>query len=288
VIDLHLHTTASDGRLAPPDLVSLAAACGLTIISVTDHDTVAGLADAAAAAAAAGVRLIPGIEITAVEQTRDVHVLGYFFDPENPALGAFLQTQRIDRVRRVREMGRRLHSLGFTLDIDRMLTDAAAQNRCIGRPQIADALAAAGHVRDRRDGFDRLLGAGRPAFVPRQGPSVRDVVGVVAAAGGIGSLAHPGLLDMDDAIPAFARSGLTALEARHSDHDAVTEARYRKMAGDLGLAVSGGSDFHADPSQHINALGVVTLSPAEFAALELRAIRHEHAASPFPELKTRI
>jgi hypothetical protein len=271
VIDLHLHTTASDGRLAPADLAALAAAAGLRVISVTDHDTVAGLGEARQAADRLGLRLVPGIEITSVENGRDVHVLGYFFDPDSRALAEFLREQRIDRIRRAREMAGRLGALGCAIDIEPVLGAAERESRSIGRPLLADALAAGGHAADRRDAFDRFLAEGRPAFVPRRGPRVGEVVNLLATAGGIASLAHPGRTALDDRIAEFAQAGVAALEARHCDHDTLTEARYRQIARDLGLAVSGGSDFHAEPSQHIDALGLVTLGFEDFAALEARA-----------------
>lgn len=280
MVDLHLHTTASDGGLAPAGLVTLAAAAGLRTISVTDHDTTAGLAEARGAAEAAGVRLVSGIEITAVEEGKDVHVLGYFFDARSDGLRSFLETQRADRLRRVVEIGERLRSLGLAVPLDLLVARARRHpDRSIGRPQVADALVEAGHAADRRDAFDRLLGAGRPAFVPRRGPTVARVIEILAAAGGIASLAHPGLTNIDHGIARFADNGLAAIEARHSDHDAATEARYRRMASDLGLAVSGGSDFHADPSQHIAGLGFVTLPPEDFAALEACAAGERRPAS---------
>jgi 3',5'-nucleoside bisphosphate phosphatase len=280
LIDLHLHTTASDGRLTPTELVTLAVSAGLTTISVTDHDTTAGLDEARGAADCAGIRLVSGIEITAVEQGRDVHVLGYFFEAGNETLRRFLDTQREHRLRRIQEIGERLRSLGLGVDVQQITAYARRhRGRSIGRPQVADALVEAGHAADRRDAFDRLLGMGRPAFVPRRGPSVAGVVEIVAGAGGITSMAHPGLTGIDQEIARFASSGLTAIEARHSDHDAETESRYRRVARDLGLAVSGGSDFHGDPSQHIGGLGLVALPPEDFAALEACAAREGRPAS---------
>jgi hypothetical protein len=270
VVDLHLHTTASDGRLSPSALVERAAAAGLTIISVTDHDTTAGLEEARRAAQARGVRLVNGIEITAVERGRDVHVLGYFVNPASAALVKFLQAQRHDRIRRVREMGGRLHELGYPVNVDELI-QAVPSGRSVGRPQLADALVAAGHVSDRRDAFDRLLGDGRPAFVARSGPTVAAVIERIRAADGIASLAHPGLTAMDEDIPRFVSAGLTALEARHSDHDPATEEWYRSIAAALGLVVTGGSDYHADPAHHGNVLGGASLTVEEFAALEFRA-----------------
>jgi predicted metal-dependent phosphoesterase TrpH len=286
VIDLHLHTTASDGRLAPSALVALAAQSGVRVLSVTDHDTVAGLAEARRAADAAGLRLVDGIEITAVERGRDVHVLGYFFDPSHSGLTLFLSSQRSARVARVREIGDRLRGLGCAVDTQSLIERASADGRSIGRPAIADALVAAGHAADRQDAFERWLAAGRPAFVARTGPSLADAVATIAAAGGIASLAHPGLLGMDDEIAAFAGAGLAAIEARHRDHDAAAEARYRAMASVLGLAVSGGSDFHGElervPPGGRARPGSPALPDDDFLALEARARRVPHPATPPP------
>lgn len=272
MIDLHLHTTASDGTLAPAALVRRAAAAGLTTISVTDHDTTAGLREAATAARQLGLTCIPGIEITAVEGDRDVHVLGYFFDPDAPALGSFLEAQRADRVRRVQEMCERLAAAGLDVRADAALSAPMdTGERSIGRPAIADALVRAGLARDRDDAFDRLIGRGGPAYVPRRGVPVGEVVQIIAAAGGIASLAHPVLAGLDHLVPELARIGLAALEARHSDHTPATEARYRAMASELSLAISGGSDFHGDHTANGGLLGVVTLDAADYAGLESRA-----------------
>lgn len=271
MIDLHLHTTASDGHLTPAALVQRAADRGITILSVTDHDTVAGLAEAAAAADRLGLRLVPGIEITAIEDAHDIHLLGYFFDAGNTALSDFLESQRAHRIRRVEAVVSRLRALGYAIDGEPLLASAAAsQGKSLGRPQIADALIEAGHARDRNDAFERLLGTGRPAYVQRQGAPPEEVIDLIDSAGGIVSLAHPGLLRMDAIIPRLATAGLAALEARHSEHDAETERRYRELASQHGLAVSGGSDFHADDGHRTPTIGVVTLSPADFTTLESR------------------
>lgn len=272
MIDLHLHTTASDGRLAPDALVLAAVSAGLRTISVTDHDTVAGLAAARAAGDRLGVRVVDGIEITAVEGGQDVHILGYFFDTDCRELLAFLEAQRQNRLARVRQIADRLAALGFQIDVEAIIAAAAATpGRTVGRPQIADALVEAGHAPDRRAAFDAWLGAGRPAFVPRRGPPVSDVVRIVHRARGVVSMAHPALTAIDADIPRFAAAGLDALEARHSDHTPDDEARYRRAASRLGLLTTAGSDFHADPSQHTNTLGVIHLTSVEFSALEARA-----------------
>lgn len=266
-----MHTTASDGALAPPALMARAAAAGITVLSVTDHDTVAGLAEARQAAALHGLRLVNGIEITAVEKGRDVHMLGYFIDTADLSLSSFLERQRADRVRRVREIAARLRAMGYAIDEEALIASAASpRGKSIGRPQIATALVAAGHARDCDDAFARLLDNDAPAFVPRRGSTPEQVIGVIAGAGGIASLAHPGLTRVDAIIPRMAAAGLTALEARHGDHDAEVERHYRELAARHGLAVSGGSDFHGDSSHRVSALGAVTLPADDFAALESR------------------
>jgi 3',5'-nucleoside bisphosphate phosphatase len=267
LIDLHLHTTASDGTLSPPDLIAQARAAGLSIVSITDHDTTAGSDAACGAARDAGLELIPGIEISAVADQRDVHVLGYFIDSASPRLRSFLLRQRDDRLRRVREIGARLAALGAPVDVEPIAADAA-RGRSVGRPQIAEALAAAGHVATRDEAFDRFLESGGPAFVPRRGERPEEVIRIIHEAGGIASLAHPGITRRDDLLPALAAAGLDALEARHSDHDAATEARYRGLAREMRILVTGGSDFHGGDAGHrVSTLGQVTLLREDFDAL---------------------
>jgi predicted metal-dependent phosphoesterase TrpH len=272
VIDLHLHTTASDGTFTPSDLVFQARSVGLSTISITDHDTTAGSDAAVAVAREAGVRLVPGIEISAVAEGRDVHVLGYFIDTASASLRTFLDRQREDRIRRVAEMGERLSALGCPIDVAPIL-DAAACGKSVGRPQIAAALLAAGYVQTRDEAFDRFLEFRAAAYVPRAGTSPEQVVAIIHDAGGIASLAHPGVNKRDHLIAPLAAAGLDAIEAVHSDHDAATEARYRTLAAELGMLVSGGSDFHGALPHRVSRLGTVTLPLADFAALADAAAR---------------
>ena len=270
MIDLHLHTNASDGEHAPADLVRLAHEAGLRLISVTDHDTVAGLADASRAAAALGLGFVSGIEISTVLDGRDVHVLAYGFDPAAPRLLEFLRAQRDDRKRRVVEMGERLASLGVPVDVEPILQAAVGAGECsVGRPQVALALVEAGHVPSVIEAFEQYLFEGGPAYVPRCTVSPAEAVTLVSRAGGVTCLAHPGLLGRDDVIPGLAGAGLFGLEAWHTDHDAATTARYVALAARLDLAVSGGSDFHG-AGRHRN-LGEVTLPEALYRDLVTRA-----------------
>ncbi len=270
MIDLHLHTSASDGMLRPADLVVRAAQAGLLTISVTDHDTTAGLVEARAEAQARGMRLIDGIEITAVEAERDVHVLGYFIDPRHEALRSFLEGQRSDRLRRVREIVDRLATLGAPIDPKPLIARGLEEGKSVGRPHVASALIASGHVQSWDEAFERYLEKGKPAFVPRRGAVAAEVVAVIRAAGGVASLAHPALTGVDHLIPHLAGAGLGALETRHSDQDEPTETRYRALAQSLGLATTGGSDFHGDHGDRTCTLGTPMMTEDELAALERR------------------
>ena len=215
---------------------------------------------------------MPGIEISAVAEGRDVHVLGYFIDTASPSLRAFLARQREDRVRRVAEMGERLAALGCPIDVTPIIADAG-RGRSVGRPQIAAALVDAGYVRTRDEAFDRFLQFGGAAHVSRCGASPPEVVAIIHDAGGMASLAHPGVSARDHLIAPLAAAGLDAIEAGHSDHDAATEARYRALAADLGLLVTAGSDFHGDGGHRTSRLGTVSLTAAEFEALSDAAER---------------
>jgi 3',5'-nucleoside bisphosphate phosphatase len=260
LIDLHTHTTESDGRCAPGELVARAAGSGVTVLAVTDHDTVSGCEAAAAACAAAGLAFVAGIEITAMRDDYDVHVLGYFIDVTARDLHAFLSEQRRQRIDRLRQMMARLAARGIHLDADAILRPALEDPRkSAGRPWIARALVAAGHVANTDEAFERWLERGKPAFVPRLGASPAEVISRIHAAKGIAALAHPALLGHDEWIGGLVSDGLDALEAFHSEHDSVATARYLAIASSLGIAVSGGSDFHGDPSHGPSQPGAVAL-----------------------------
>ncbi|MBZ5557964.1 MAG: PHP domain-containing protein [Acidobacteriia bacterium] len=268
MIDLHTHTTASDGRLSPSQLVARAASAGVTVLAVTDHDTVAACGAVADACAKARITFVPGIEITAVLMGDDIHMLGYFFDPQSPALATFLESQRRRRIDRVREMVDRLARFDIHLDVEAILRPGLEDaTKSVGRPWIARALIAGGHVATMDEAFDRWLARDRPAFVPRAAAVPAEVIARIHDAGGIASIAHPGLLGHDEWIPGFAGAGLDAIEAHHSRHDAETTSHYRLMAERMQLAISGGSDFHGDDSHGPANPGAVTLPRADFDRL---------------------
>ena len=268
MIDLHTHTTASDGRCTPPELVARAAAAGIRVLSVTDHDTVAGCAAAAAACTEAGLDFVPGIEVTAVRDDADVHTLGYFIDTSSAAFSAFLSEQRHRRIDRAREMIERLRGFGILLDAAAVLQPALDDpSQSAGRPWLARAMVAAGYVADTNEAFDRYLARGRPAFVPRVAAQPGEVIARIHDAGGIASIAHPGLLRRDDWLPDFVRADLDALEVYHTDHDPPATVRYAALAKKFGLGVTGGSDYHADQSHGAVASGSTSLPREEYDRL---------------------
>jgi predicted metal-dependent phosphoesterase TrpH len=245
---------------------------------VTDHDTVSGCSAVETECRGAGIEFVPGIEITAILDGVDVHVLGYFIDVQSAALLSFLQEQRLLRIQRVREIVARLAADGVELDVEAILKPGLDDSRkTVGRPWVARALVAGGHVATTGEAFERWLIPGRPAFVPRIAASPEEVFGRIHDAGGVASLAHPALLGRDDSIQRFAAAGMDAIEAYHSRHDAAATERYLALAAELGLAVSGGSDYHADDLHGPGGPGSVSLPPDAYERLKIAARRRSGA-----------
>ncbi len=270
-IDLHMHTTASDGQLAPAALLARVRDARLETISVTDHDTVAAAHEMAALCAGARVTFVPGIEITAIHEGRDVHVLGYGFDPDDAALASFLAGQRAIRVDRMRQIGRRLRALDIHVDVDAILAPVLDRpGRSVGRPAVGRALVAGGHVATLDEAFSRYLGEDGLAWVPRDGASPVDVVAVIRRAGGVASLAHPGQTQADELVAPMVAAGMEAIEVYHPDHLPEVERHYAQLAADLGLVATGGSDYHGDPGHGSPGLGSILVPEAAFEALRAR------------------
>ena len=245
-------------------------------MAATDHDSTEATAEVHAAAGERGIEAITGIEITAVEGGRDVHVLGYFVDAEDAALAAFLVTQRSARIARIEAIGAGLAALGVPVDVEAIVTRARREaGRSVGRPQIARAMVEAGHAIDTRDAFDRWLGDGCPGFVPRVGAPPEAVIEIIHRGGGLASIAHPGKTRIDGRLASLRDAGLDALEAFHPNHDAATVDRYIRLARDLELLLTGGSDFHGDPGHGLMP-GSVTLPAPHWERL---LDRHRERAS---------
>ncbi len=246
LIDLHVHTTASDGELAPAVLVAHAATVGLDTLAVTDHDTVGGLAEALAAGAHHGVRVIPGVELTAQVPHGSMHLLGYFSEAAPPQLVDTLVALTTFREARIRRIVERLDELGVPLNWDDVRTRAAGQ---LGRPHVAAALVAAGHADSIAQAFDRWLADGRPAHVPSRGLDPVEAVRLVGASGGASVLAHPGSLGLNarhlrSFVQRLSAAGLSGIEVHRPEHTPDQRDAYGTIARQLKLVPSGGSDFH--------------------------------------------
>jgi predicted metal-dependent phosphoesterase TrpH len=256
--DLQSHSTVSDGELAPAEVVAAAARAGVELLALTDHDAVDGIDEASLAAEAAGIRLVPAVEISSVDGTyEDLHVLGYRLDHADAALLAALEDSRADRERRIFAMAERLRELGLELD-DAPLQARRAAGRSLGRPHLARAVLAhpanAGRLEEEGiDGLDTIFPAylvpGARAYVPRSRPTVADAIALIHDAGGVAVWAHP-FFDISDpattreALARFAASGIDGVEAFYSHHDQAQTLALADAAAELGLLTTGSSDFH--------------------------------------------
>lgn len=273
-IDLHTHSLVSDGTDRPADLVRAAAAHGLDVVALTDHDTSAGWGEAAAAARANGVTFVPGMEISTKHRGRGVHLLAYLVDPTHPDLVDRLGLVVAGRGTRMPAMLEALARLDVHLELDDVRR-ANPGTDVLGRPHVADALVAAGHVGSRTEAFDRYLGHGRPAYVDRYAVPVAEMVEIVTAAGGVSVVAHAwgrhgaeALTEVDLAM--LAGLGLGGLEVDHQDHDPSARERLRAISVDLDLVVTGSSDYHGTGKVD-HELGVNTTSEVQYDRLLARA-----------------
>lgn len=271
MIDLHSHTTASDGEHSPTELISLAAAAGVTHLSITDHDTLAGLPEARAAAEAQGVLLIPGIEISAfVNGRKEVHILGHFVDVEDAALGRYADRLRTERHRRMEGMVAKVKGLGFPVTMEAVLQLADGAN--LGRPHLALWFVRRGYCATPKEAFDRFLGDGRAAWVDRERLPAEEAISLIRQAKGTATLAHPGSSRVEAAeIAWLARAGLAGLEALHADHGPSVREKYLAIARDLALVPTGGSDFHGSALTPDRTLGCSTTPPENLERLRTRA-----------------
>lgn len=262
--DLHIHSTASDGTLPPREIVARAARAGIPAIAITDHDTVAGVNEALEEGARLGVTVVPAVELSAGLGGRGLHVIGYFVDHTDPVLLDRLSRLRAARLRRARAMVRALSEAGYDIDLADVLL--AADGGAVGRAHVAQTLVQAGYASSIADAFDRLLAHGRPFYVPKPVAPPATVIGWIRDAGGIAVLAHPGVSEVDDLIDELVSAGLAGLEVYHTDHDTSERDRYRRRAEDLGLIVTGGSDFHGDDRPG-GGLGSAAVPPPVLDAL---------------------
>ena len=240
-IDLHTHTIASDGLLAPEALVALAHDAGVGVLAVADHDSTDGVDPAMTAGRRVGMEIIPAVEINTDIHESEIHILGYYVDHQQAWLQEFLGRLRDGRVNRAAKMVEKLNALGIRIDFARV---RALASGAVGRPHVARALVEAGVVASTEEAFEKFLGRNGPAYVERTKLSPPEAVQVIQRAGGIPVLAHPGWGVKDEVITALVETGLEGLEVYYPDHTPAMVTRYLEIAGRLRLLVTGGTDFH--------------------------------------------
>ena len=284
-IDLHTHSLVSDGTDTPAGLVANAAAAGLAVVALTDHDTFDGLPEATAAGERIGIEVVPGLELSCSREHQSVHLLAYGADPEDPALAEEMVLVRDGRTGRLRPVLDKLAELGVPVSEDEVLAFVGS-SPSVGRPHIADALVAAGHVLDRREAFDRFLADGGPAHVARYAIDIGRGVDLVHGAGGVAVIAHPWGRGREQLLPSsiltelVAEHGLDGIEVDHQDHDAAARAELRELADRLGVLATGSSDYHGTGKVD-HDLGVNTTDPETYARLrslmDQRALTEQRA-----------
>jgi predicted metal-dependent phosphoesterase TrpH len=257
-VDLHTHSSASDGLFPARQLVREARAAGLDAIGLTDHDTTAGLDDAETEASSLGLFVVPGVELSATDQGREAHTLGYFIDRDNEPFQQELSNFVIHRAQRIDRMVAKLHELGVPIDREAVL--ARAGSGTVGRPHVAWELIDMGAATNMVDAFDRYLGTGKPAYVPRPRLTPERAIEIIRAAGGAPVLAHPlSSPDPEALIARLVPAGLAGMEVEYGEYNDEQRARLRHIAERHGLIPTGGSDFHAHNFKPGRDLGATTV-----------------------------
>jgi predicted metal-dependent phosphoesterase TrpH len=280
-VDLHSHTTASDGTLAPRELVRLAARHGVRVLAVTDHDSTGGVREAMdEARSLASLEIVPGLEINCDVSGAEIHVLGYCVDWEAPWFQEFLGAQREERRQRVYRIAERLAELGMPIEPDAVF--ALVKEGSAGRPHVAQAMVDRGYVKSIREAFDRYLSRNGPANVPRRRLTPAEAVRIIRRARGVPVLAHPGLANRDELIPELVDAGLLGIEAFYPEHSSGQITMYREMCARLGLVATGGSDFHGPRVGGVKHPGVQPVPESAWVELRRRLEQLAEEAPPLP------
>jgi predicted metal-dependent phosphoesterase TrpH len=279
-IDLHTHSTASDGLYTPAELVKRAYEAGLSIIALTDHDTTNGLEAAIAACQANRLEIIPGIEVNTDIAGAEVHVLGYFVDYQQPAFQQALQTLRDMRVIRAQRMVAKLQALGLHITWERVRELATGT---VGRPHVAAALVEGGYAESIADAFNRYLGHNGPGYVPRYKLAPLDAIRLINSVHGLPVLAHPaGISELEHLLPSLCEAGLVGLEVYYGDYEPQTVQSLKQLADSYHLIPTGGSDYHG-PGIHTTELGAREVP--EESVNRLRRSAQERRRMPAPSFE---
>lgn len=253
--DLHTHTTASDGVYSPRELIEKAIEAGISCISITDHDTLSAYNDPFLREQTL-IRIITGIEFSCEINEREVHLLGYFIDPDNTKLNEFLTFSKEERLRRGERIVQKLKELGFQLDFNEI--KESANGAPITRPHIADAMVKKGIVKNFYEAFSQYLGKGCPAYVKKTTVSPREVINIIDSAGGLSFIAHPGTIP-DEYLMRLIKDGMQGIEVVHPSHTPFQQTYFNKIAASYFLLLSGGSDFHGGKRNDEQNLGRYTI-----------------------------
>lgn len=240
--DLHMHSVHSDGTLTTRELLARAKASGLTAISITDHDNVAAIAEAAEFNGEVGVEVIPGVELSAAIGDQDIHILGYFFDHTDKNLLEYLAFFRLERVRRATRIVEKLNDLKIPLRLEAVLEKAGSGS--VGRPHIATALVEEGLTDSYHEAFSKYIGFGKPAFEKKYQVSPQAAIDLISSAGGLSFIAHPGTAIDERVMVQLISDGVDGIEVVHPSHSPATVSYYNGIVGEYFLLASGGSDFH--------------------------------------------
>jgi predicted metal-dependent phosphoesterase TrpH len=271
-VDLHLHTTASDGAFSPTQIVHMALEAGLRAVAITDHDSMDGLEEAVTAAAGTGLVIIPGVEISSDLPQGEAHILGYYLDAHNAELVELLATLRKSRWERAQRMVEKLGGLGLPVSWDRVA--AIADGGAVGRPHVARALMEAGHVSSVQDAFALYIGREGPAYVDRYKLAPVEVTRAVVRWGGLPVLAHPSFVpELTALLPRLLPAGLVGLEAYYTGYPPEVTAHLLRLARSNGLVGTGGSDFHGRSVVAGAVLGSVGVPYSVVEELEARRAR---------------
>jgi predicted metal-dependent phosphoesterase TrpH len=271
MIDLHSHTTASDGEHPATELVRRAHAAGVTTLAVTDHDTVAGLSEAEVAAKRLGMRLVPGIELTAFLGENEIHLLGHFIDASDANLATVGERLRKGRRTRMEKMLERLRAAGIAIEMSDVQAVAGSEN--LRRPHLARVLVNRGAAADISDAFAKYLGRGQVGFVEHPMLGVDEAIALVRGAHGVATVAHPGVSRLDRSlVREMKANGLGGLEVFHSDHGSPARELWLDVARELDLVATAGSDFHGESVAPGRRLGGVGMDATEFSRLEARRV----------------
>ncbi len=269
--DLHLHTVYSDGTFTPRDLVHRAALAGLTTISITDHDHTGAIEEARAAGAERAVTVISGVELSTVLGELEIHILGYFFDHTNAGLQAHLERFRRDRMRRAAAIVENLNRLGIPITLEAVLSRTGKGS--VGRPHIARALVEEGFTQTYHEAFGKYIGFGKPAFEKKSAMTPGEAIAMIAGAGGLSFVAHPGTNIEEKVLLTLIHDGVDGIEAVHPSHSRERIAHYKGVASEYFLLTSGGSDFHGARPNDAEILGTCTITEEDVEMMRRRLRR---------------